>query len=124
MEKRKILVVDDEIGFANMVKLNLEATGNFEVQVETKGAAAAAAAKAFLPDLVFLDIIMPDISGSDVFAQFKEDLYLKTVPVVFLTAIVSSQEVSSNAGFIGGRPFLAKPVTTAQLVDCINKILR
>ncbi len=124
MEKKKILVVDDEESFAQMVKLNLEETGKYEVMVETKGKEAILTAKRFKPDLIFLDIVMPDVDGGEIVQKMKSDEDLKDTPVVFLTALVTEKEVKSQEGVIAGRPFLAKPVTTQQLIEYIEKYIR
>ncbi len=123
MAKKKILIVDDEVGFTNLVRLNLEETGEYEVKEENEGARGLKAAKAFRPDMIFLDIIMPDMQGSDVARQIKEDAALKNIPIVFLTAIISAEETDSHGGMIGGNPFLAKPVSAERLVEYIEKTL-
>ena len=74
MSKQRILVVDDEPSITRLLKLNLEQTGRYEVRVENLGARAYEAAQEFMPDLVLLDIMMPDMDGSDVAASLKEDL--------------------------------------------------
>jgi len=122
--KKKILVVDDEEDFGKMVKLNLERTGEFEVKCETKGANALAAAKDFAPDLIFLDVIMPDVDGGTVMSQLKDNPAVKHIPIVFLTAIITDKEAVQQEGVVAGRPFLAKPITTAKLIACINKHLQ
>ena len=124
MAGKKILVIDNEIEFATMVKLNLEQTDTFEVKVETKGALAVDTAKVFEPDLIFLDVLMPDMEGGAVLHEIKQIPKLKGIPVVFLTALVDDKEVSSQDGFIGGQAYLAKPVTTEKLLDCINKFIK
>ena len=72
MEKKRILIIDDEAGFTRMVKLNLEKTGQFEVREENKATYALAAAREFKPDLIILDVIMPTMDGGDVFNQIHE----------------------------------------------------
>ncbi|HDN85610.1 MAG: response regulator [Candidatus Omnitrophota bacterium] len=124
MEKKKILIVDDEEGFTQMVKLNLEETGKYEVIVENKGKEAIFTAKKFKPDLIFLDIVMPDTDGGEIMQKMHSDEDLKDTPVVFLTALVTEKEVKSQEGIIAGHPFLAKPVTTQQLIECIEKYSR
>jgi CheY-like chemotaxis protein len=123
MSKKKILVVDDEPGFTHTVKLNLEDTGKFEVRTENKGAAALGAIKDFEPDLILLDIVMPDCDGGEIMHMVKEDSSLKHIPVIFLTAIVKDDEVTSYDGLIGGHPFIAKPVTPEKLIECIEQNL-
>ncbi|MFA5100680.1 MAG: response regulator [Candidatus Omnitrophota bacterium] len=119
-EKKRILIVDDEEAFGIMVKFNLEEIGDYEVRAETKGRRAMAAIKEFKPDLVFLDIIMPDLSGVDVFTEIKGYVESHSIPVVFLTAIVNDKDVAAKMGSIGGRTFLAKPITTEKLIACIQ----
>lgn len=123
MDARKILIIDDEENFAAMVKMNLEEVGGYTVLTESKGLNAVSTVRQFKPDMIFLDIIMPDLSGVDVFADLKRDPLLSKIPVVFLTAIVSDKEVENKQGLIGGRPFLAKPVTTEKLIECIHLTL-
>jgi DNA-binding response OmpR family regulator len=124
MAKKKILIVDDEEALTRLVKLNLEATGNYEVMTENKGSQGLAAVKAFKPDLVLLDIIMPDMDGSDVAAKIMEDRAVSDTPVVFLTAMIRKEETAANRGVIGGHPFIAKSVSIKELIDCIEKNVR
>ncbi len=69
MKKKKILVVDDERGFTKMVKLNLEANGNYDVKIQNNPLEALQTAVEFKPDVILLDVIMPDMEGPDVVYQ-------------------------------------------------------
>jgi CheY-like chemotaxis protein len=120
MEKKRILIIDDEPGFTRMVKLNLEKTGFFEVREENKATYAIPAAREFKPDLILLDVIMPAMDGGDIAAQMKTDRHLRDVPVVFLTATVSQREAGDGGLNSGGALFLAKPVSVENLIKCIN----
>ncbi len=122
-DKKKILIVDDEAGFCHLVKLNLERAGAYEVQTECEGSKALAAARAFKPDLIYLDVLMPGVSGPEVAAQLKKDKETSGIPIVFLTAAARKGEVDSGGGVIGGYPFLAKPVETEELIRCIKEHL-
>ncbi|MFH1062168.1 MAG: response regulator [Candidatus Omnitrophota bacterium] len=124
MEKIKVLIVDDEPNFTQMIKLNLEASGGYIVRVENKGAKAVEVARGFIPQIIFLDIVMPDMDGPQILAMCREDSLLKKVPVVFLTALVTKDEVTVDGAFIGGNAFLAKPVTTEQLITCIKDLVK
>ncbi|MBI4590734.1 MAG: response regulator [Candidatus Rokubacteria bacterium] len=119
MDKKRILLIDDEPSFTRMLRLNLERTGTYEVREENRGAQGLAAAREFKPDLILLDVIMPDADGGTVAAQIKADQSLKNTPVVFLTAVVTKKE----EGVIGGRPFIAKPVSANEVIGCIEKHL-
>lgn len=123
MEKKRILIIDDEATFTRMVRLNLEKTGKYEVREENRGRRGAAAAREFKPHLIFLDVIMPDADGGEVAAHIQADTRLKNVPIVFLTATVSKREVGDTGGTRGGLYFLAKPVTLEQLEACIARHL-
>lgn len=121
--KKRILVIDDEVSFARMVKINLEKSGGFEVRVENAAVAALTAARDFKPDLILLDVIMPNMDGGDVARQIKRDRNLKTTPIVFLTASVSKREAGEGGLNSGGELFLAKPVSVEALIACINEHL-
>ena len=122
-QKKKILVIDDEPDLTMLVKLNLQKTGRYEVREENAARRGLAAAREFKPDLVLLDVMMPDLDGGDVLAQLKDDPNLKDVPVVFLTATVLKEEVAKQGGSIGGYPFIPKPFKAEVLLDRIEKLL-
>ncbi len=124
MERKRILIIDDEPGFTRMVKLNLEKTGFFEVREENKATYAIAAAREFKPDLILLDVIMPSMDGGDIAAHMKNDRHLRDVPVIFLTATVSQREAGDGGLNSGGALFLAKPVSLENLIKCINENTR
>jgi len=119
--KKKILIIDDEEGFSHLVKISLEAAGKYEVKTEKEGRKGLATARSFRPDIIFLDVVIPDMTGGSVAAELGANPVTKDIPIVFLTAVVSEKEVSSQKGFIGGHPFLAKPVTTDKLIACIEE---
>ncbi|MCU7959854.1 MAG: response regulator [gamma proteobacterium symbiont of Bathyaustriella thionipta] len=119
--KKRILVIDDEAALTRMMKLNIEASGNYEVRTENSGKNAITAAREFRPDMIFLDVMMPDKSGDDVAADLKQDPVLKHIPFVFLTAIVTNEETGGHASEISGNTFLAKPVKKEELIATIEK---
>ena len=121
MRKRKILIVDDEPGFTKIVKLTLEAENRYEVREENNPQVAVQTAREFRPDLVLLDIIMPQLDGGDVLSQIRADPMLQNTPVVFLTAAVRKTEVWEHGGNIGGNFYVAKPVSVDELISCIEE---
>jgi DNA-binding response OmpR family regulator len=121
--KKKILVVDDEASLTRMIKVNLERAGDFEVLTENAGSKAIEAARMFRPDLIFLDIMMPDKPGDEIATELREDPLMQSTPIVFLTAIVTKDEAEPTGSEIGGNIFLAKPVKTADLLATIDKVL-
>jgi CheY-like chemotaxis protein len=122
--KKRILIVDDEVSFARMVKLNLEKTAQFEVRTENRASNALSAAREFKPDLILLDVIMPGMDGGDVQNQFRHDRLLREVPIIFLTATVSKREAGEAGLNSGGDLFLAKPISVETLVQCIHERTR
>jgi DNA-binding response OmpR family regulator len=122
MDKTRVLLIDDEPGFTRMLKMNLERHG-FEVMVENNGAYAHTVARDFLPDFVFLDVIMPDVDGGEVASKIRSDPGLKDVPIVFLTAGVSKETTRVKRNVIGGETYIAKPATVDEIVRCIEKKL-
>ena len=121
--KRRILVVDDEATLTKMVKLDLERTGKYDVRTENEGRKAVQAAREFKPELIFLDVMMPDMTGDEVSQQLKEDEQLASIKTVFMTAIVTKDETENMGSNIGGNEFLAKPVKTDELIATIEKMI-
>lgn len=120
---RKILVVDDEVGFTKLLKMNLEKTGQYEVLVENESTNAVNAAHGFLPDLVLLDIVMPGMDGGDVAAQMQDDHMLCNIPIVMMTALVSQEETSQDAvAQAGAMNILPKPVNMDVLLRCLEEV--
>ena len=119
-DKRRILVVDDEISSTRLLKLNLEATNDYVVRVENTPSAALAAAEAFQPDLILLDVMMPGLDGGDLACRFEASTKLSGVPIVFFTAAAKKHEVASRGGWIGGLPFLSKPASLSEVIGCIE----
>ena len=121
LRKKRILLIDDEVGFSQILKFNLEDAGDYEVYVENFASQGLEAIRRVQPDLVLLDVVMPDVEGPDIMFQLRNDDAVKYTPVVFLTATVTKEEVDSQGGSICGHPFIAKPADMNELIDCIEK---
>ena len=122
-EKKRILVVDDEPSITRLLKLNLEQTGDYVVATENVPQAALATAEEFRPDLILLDVMMPDLDGGDLAGAFQTSPTTKGVPIVFLTATITREEVRARHGLVGGLPFLAKPVNLHEVLGCLERHL-
>ena len=120
MRKRRVLLVDDDAGITRSLAMYLEAHGSCDVRVENEGRRAVATAREFRPEVIFLDIVMPDADGGTIAADIKADPVLKHTPVVFLTALVSQHKTRGTQARIGGHPFLAKPVDPEVILACID----
>lgn len=121
--KKKILIVDDDATLASEAKLTLEETGRFDVHYETKAACALKAAQMYKPDLILMDLLMPDMSGAEVSHQLRQDPKTTEIPIVFFTVLVSREEVLENSKMIGGHYFIAKPSTADEIIECIDRAL-
>jgi CheY-like chemotaxis protein len=119
--KKKVLIIDDEVAFTNIVRLTLEGKQNYEVCVENNPRMAIATARKFWPDIIILDVVMPELDGGEVHTQFLADPILKRIPIIFLTAIVRQKEVDETKGMIGGSFYIAKPVSADDLILAIEE---
>jgi len=121
VEKKRILIVDDEVEPSRIFKLNLEQTGCYEAMLEHRPEYSIATARSFQPHLVLLDVLMPHMLGGNVAAAFESDAALKNTPIVFLTAAVQRRQVDAPEGIISNHPCLAKPAGLEEIVRIIEK---
>ena len=121
--KKRIMIVDDEAAFTRMMKLVLEKSGRYEVIGENKATQALATARACQPDLILLDVVMPEMDGGDVAALIQGDPTLKDIPIIFLTALISEKEVLGGPVTRAGYRFLGKLASDSDLIACIEQNL-
>lgn len=121
---KRILVVDDEVGFTRLLQLNLEKTGKYSVKVVNDSTKALEAARVFRPDIALLDVVMPGMDGGDLVAQMKADPQLAHLPVIMLTALVGKNETSADALVQSGHLLmLGKPIRLSILIQAIEEQL-
>ncbi len=119
---KKILVVDDESDVTELLAYTLKAKG-YIVETLNDPNRSIGLARTFLPDLIVLDVMMPDLSGIQILRMVRADAKLKKVPVIFLTA--KAEEGDRVQGFeTGADDYLCKPFSTKELVLRIQTILR
>lgn len=117
-----ILIVEDERDVQTLLDYNLKAEG-FETLRASTGEEALAWLRARVPDLVLLDLMLPDLPGNEVCRRIKSDPRTSAVPVVMLTARV--EEVDRIVGFeLGADDYVAKPFSVRELVLRIRAVLR
>jgi two-component system sensor histidine kinase/response regulator len=119
---RRILIVDNDADTTHLVKVLLERTGQYLVLEEKDATKAHQSARNFRPDLILLDIVMPETDGGEVAARIEADPELRNTPIIFLTALVTRVEAKSGLT-IQGHPFLAKPVSIPELINAIERHL-
>ena len=121
-EKRRILIVDNDRESTHVVKILLERTGRYLVLEENDATKAHESARNFRPDVILLDIVMPETDGGEVAAQIQADPDLQRTPIIFLTALVTKAEAKAGLR-IQGHPFLAKPISIPELIKGIEENL-
>jgi len=121
-EKRRILIVDNDRDSTHLVKILLERTGRYLVLEENDATKAHQTAQNLRPDVILLDIMMPETDGGEVAAQIQADPELQTTPIIFLTALVTKAETKAGLR-IQGHPFLAKPISIPELIEAIEENL-
>jgi CheY-like chemotaxis protein len=121
-EKPRILIIDDNRDLTHSAKLALERAGRYSVWEENEPARAHQTTQRVKPDLILLDIVMPETDGGEVAARIESDPTLHRTPIVFLTALVTKAEARSGLE-IQGHPFLAKPISIPELVAGIERYL-
>lgn len=123
MNKRKILIIDDEESFCKLVKMNLELDENFSVEMATEGKKGIELAKKFKPDAIILDIMMPKMSGFEVLEKLKKDSNTITIPVIMLSA-KEDMESQVKAAQLYDELYLVKPIDAPTLKTKIEEILK
>lgn len=117
-----ILVVDDEEDLLELVAFNLERNG-FETLKALNGRVAIELAKSKIPDLIILDLMLPDVDGLEVFRTLRRDAKTATIPVILLTA--KAEEVDRIVGLeLGADDYVTKPFSPRELVLRVRAVLR
>ena len=118
----RILVVEDEEDIRQILAYNLGQSGH-EVLTADRGAAGLDLARKERPELVLLDLMLPDVSGLEVCRQLKSDPTLREVPVMMLTA--RSEEIDRVVGFeLGADDYVVKPFSVRELILRVHAVLR
>ena len=118
--KQQILVIDDTP--ANLLTLGAALADEFDLQIATSGAAGLALAAEMAPDLILLDVMMPEMDGYETCLQLKADLKLRSIPVVFVTAVNESDAESSGLG-LGAADYITKPINVRIARQRIGNLL-
>ncbi len=120
--KKKIIIVDDDENLRKMIKIRLELK-NYSVLEADSGESALELINNEKPDLILLDIAMPDMDGYEVCKLLKDNEDTKNIPIVFLTGIEGNIENKLQGLMVGGADYIQKPFDGKELVERIEKIL-
>ncbi len=119
---KRILVVDDEEDLVELVRVNLTGEG-YRVESAFSGAEALAAIRAKRPDLLVLDLMLPDLSGLELCRRIRSDEGMAGLPIVMLTA--KADEVDRIVGFeMGADDYVTKPFSPRELILRVRALLR
>jgi DNA-binding response OmpR family regulator len=121
-DKPRILIVDNNSRFARSARLLLDQSGKYVACTVIDPRRALETARSFKPDLVLLDLIMPQVDGPEVATELESDWMLHGVPIVFLTALITREEASDGRRIEGHR-IVAKPVSGSELIRIVEENL-
>ena len=118
---QRILLADDEPDILEISRIALETVGGFEVAVCSSGRALLERLTEFEPDLIIVDVLMPDMTGPDVLKEVRRRPELNAVPVVYLTGVIQEEELEELRE-TGVADVILKPFDPMTLADRINGI--
>ncbi len=122
---KTILLVDDEVQFLKMVKIRLEANG-YAVVTASDGQEGVTMAKQYLPDLILIDIMMPNMNGGDAVRMLKADPKTNQIPVIFITAVLEKKDEERHQKINIDNIFytaIAKPFDPVNFLKIIQETL-
>lgn len=123
MKKKRVLIIDDEEDFDYFVKANLEQSGNFEVITATNGKDGIKAASQQKPDLILLDIMMPQMDGFEVLSKLRNiNSQARRIPIIMLTANRETKNMFKARNF-NISDYVMKPFSMDKLSGLITKYI-
>lgn len=122
MPPRRILLIEDDPDIQKMVRLSLQFTTGAEVKTAGDGATGMRQVAEFQPELILLDVMLPDTDGYAVCKALKADPATREIPVIFLSARAQQSEVQQGLA-LGAAGYLVKPFDPMTLASEIDRIL-
>lgn len=120
--KRKVLIVDDDEGLVELMSDVFEKDGRFDVRTTNNGFDAGMLVKEFRPDIVVLDVMLPDINGKEVCQRVRSDKALDDVRIICISGMVESDKVADLKA-AGANDFMQKPFSVDKLLDRVCSLL-
>ena len=120
--KRKVLLVDDEVEIIEMLSKALEDDGRFEYRVAANGFDAGMMVKEYRPDLIILDVMLPDINGKEVCVRVRQDASLEEVRIICISGMVEEEKIA-ELKLAGADEFVRKPFDVDELIEKMCKQL-
>ena len=120
--RRKALIVDDDEELVELIRDALEADGRFEIRVANNGFDAGMMVKEYHPDIIVLDVMLPDINGKEVCQRVRSDSNLDDVKIICISGMVEQDKIEDLKAS-GANEFVQKPFEVELLVDRICQLL-
>jgi excisionase family DNA binding protein len=114
--KRKVLIVDDDEELVELLKDAFDGDGRFDIRTANNGFDAGMLVKEFRPDLVILDVMLPDINGREVCVRVRSDKTLDEVKIICISGMVESDKVN-DLREAGANDFIQKPFSVDRLME-------
>ena len=119
---KKILLIDDDPAVLDFLRAKLGA--RYDLVTTDEGDEVVTLALRETPDLIICDIDMPKVDGGDISAALYADDDTRDIPLLFLTALVSAEDLRERQGQIGGRPAVSKSAPVEELIEAIEALLK
>ncbi len=114
--KRKVLLVDDDIELVEVMNKFLDEDGRFEVRIASNGFDAGMMVKEYRPDIIVLDVMLPDINGKEVCHRVRADVSLEDVRILCISGMIEEDKIQ-ELRLAGADKFLHKPFDVEELID-------
>ena len=118
--KKRILLLDDEMDFVDLMKATLELTGEYEVRTTVRPSTFLQVAQDFRPDLIILDCMMPGLDGGEIAGQIQADPAMRDTPFMFLTATADDVEQRESRCYSGVQTYVPKTTGLDDLFQLIK----
>ncbi len=120
--KRRVLIVDDDEDLVELIADHLERDGRFEIRTANNGFDAGMMVKESRPDIIVLDIMLPDINGKEVCQRIRSDSTMEDVRIICISGMVEEDKVADLRD-AGANDFMHKPFEVEKLIDCMCELL-
>ena len=120
--KRKVLLVDDDVELVELISDVLEKDGRFDVRIANNGFDAGMLVKEYGPDLIVLDVMLPDINGKEVCQRVRKDHTPEEVKIICISGMVEEDKIADLKA-AGANEFLHKPFEVDTLIDRMCRML-
>jgi len=122
VDKKKVLVIDDEVDFLTITKMNLERTGNYAVMTSPDAREIISYVREFQPDVIIIDALMPKMGGVEACRLLNDDPMGKKIPIIFISALDKDKDklMTNKTSVVD---YIIKPIDKEDIIAKIEKAL-